>query len=113
VSHRLAVMYAGRFVETGPVAAVARQPRHPYTEGLLNSTVHEVPRGTRLTPISGSPPNLTRLPPGCSFAPRCSYVIPQCMHALPELRGVGAGSQPHLARCLRSELVGLKRAVSA
>jgi peptide/nickel transport system ATP-binding protein len=114
VSHRLAVMYAGRFVETGPVAEVARRPRHPYTEGLMNSTVHEVPQGTRLTPISGSPPNMARLPPGCSFAPRCSYAIAACAAALPELKAAGApGPHPHRARCIRSELVGNKKAVPA
>jgi len=113
VSHRLAVMYAGRLVETGPVAEVARRQRHPYTEGLMNSTVHEVPKGTRLTPISGSPPNLARLPPGCSFAPRCTYAIAACTAALPDLKVTGAqGPHPHLARCIRSELVGKKRAVT-
>jgi peptide/nickel transport system ATP-binding protein len=113
VSHRLAVMYAGRFVETGPVAAVARRPRHPYTEGLMNSTVHEAPQGTRLRPIGGSPPNLAHLPPGCSFAPRCSYAVAQCAQALPELRRVEALSHPHFARCIRSDLVGQRSAFTA
>ncbi|MCC7483684.1 MAG: ABC transporter ATP-binding protein [Burkholderiales bacterium] len=113
VSHRLAVMYAGRFVETGPVGAVARQPRHPYTEGLLNSTVQAVPRRTRLTPIPGSPPNPARLAPGCSFAPRCPYAVAPCTQALPELETAGAASEPHLARCIRSGLVGRQSAVPA
>ncbi len=113
VSHRLAVMYAGRFVETGPVAAVARHPRHPYTEGLMNSTVHEVRRGTRLTPIPGSPPNLAQLPPGCSFAPRCTYAVAQCTQALPELTTVEVLSHPHRARCIRSNLVGQQKAATA
>src|SRR5262245_27818966 len=83
VSHRIAVMYAGRFVETGAVAEVVRRPRHPYTEGLMGSTVHEVARGERLVPIAGSPPNLAALPPGCSFAPRCRHAEARCRAELP------------------------------
>src|SRR5262245_12755483 len=72
IADRLAVMYAGRFVETGPTEAVIRRARHPYTEGLLGSTV-TVERGRRLPAIPGAPPDLRALPPGCAFAPRCGY----------------------------------------
>ena len=107
ISHKISVMYAGRFAESGPVAEVVRRPRHPYTEGLLGSTVHEVAKGTRLTPISGSPPNLAALPPGCSFAPRCPYVIAECRAALPALREMeNRGPYPHSTRCIRPERIG-------
>src|SRR5918999_1275646 len=76
---RVAVMYAGRVVETGPTDAVLSAPGHPYTEGLLAS----VPRGQsgreeRLRPIAGAPPSLAHIPSGCPFHPRCPYVIEQC-----------------------------------
>lgn len=80
---RVAVMYAGRFVETGPVTTMMEAPRHPYTLGLMNSTVHGQPRGSRLRTIEGSPPDLASLPPGCSFAPRCGYAWDACTAAAP------------------------------
>jgi len=107
VSHRLAVMYAGRFVETGSVGDVVHRPRHPYTEGLMGSTVHEVPKGTRLTPIPGSPPNLAALPPGCSFAPRCRYAEARCRAQFPPEVPVGTHrGYEHLTRCFYPERVG-------
>lgn len=107
VSHKLAVMYAGRMVESGSVHDVVRNPRHPYTEGLLRSTVQEVAKGERLTPISGSPPNLAALPPGCSFAPRCRYADDGCRAAYPEPLVIGAhAGYEHVTRCLYPDRVG-------
>ncbi len=104
VSHRVAVMYAGRFVETGHVADVVKRPRHPYTQGLLGSTVHGVTRGTRLSTIPGSPPNLTRLPPGCSFAPRCVHAQSACTATMPEeSRLAGVDGSAHLVRCVLAQ----------
>jgi len=104
VSHRVAVMYAGRFVETGDVRDVVREPRHPYTEGLLGATVHGVSKGTRLATIPGSPPNLAKLPPGCSFAPRCRHAEPRCRTAMPAATDVATdGASPHLVRCVRAQ----------
>jgi peptide/nickel transport system ATP-binding protein len=80
---RVAVMYAGRFVETGPVNGLMEAPRHPYTLGLMNSTVHGQPRGVRLRTIEGAPPDLASLPPGCSFGPRCRYAFDLCGAAMP------------------------------
>ena len=97
IADRLAVMYAGRFVETGPTDAVIRHPRHPYTEGLLGSTVTAA-RGQRLPAIPGAPPDLRALPPGCAFAPRCAYAEPRCTDEVPAERAVGAG---HATRCVR------------
>jgi peptide/nickel transport system ATP-binding protein len=98
IADRVAVMYAGRFVEEGPVSEVMLRPLHPYTQGLMGSTVHAGLRGTRLAAIPGAPPNLARLPPGCAFAPRCSFVEPACTASLPDER------RPvpfHMARCIR------------
>ena len=107
VSHKLAVMYAGRIVENGSVREIVRNPRHPYTEGLMGSTVHEVPKGTRLKPIQGSPPNLAALPPGCSFAPRCRYAEPNCRSAFPPPILVGSDTDyEHSTRCYYPERVG-------
>ena len=83
VSDRLAVMYAGRFVEMGTARDVLRKRAHPYTEGLLAANLHGVEPGSRLVTIPGAPPNLAALPPGCSFAPRCPYALPQCVETMP------------------------------
>ncbi len=97
IADRVAVMYAGRFVEEGPVSALMRAPLHPYTRGLLGATVHDQPRGQRLTTIPGAPPNLEHLPPGCAFAPRCSFAEAACLPAVPSLRGP---NPVHQARCI-------------
>ena len=97
VAERIAVMYAGRFVETGPVRAVIRNPGHPYTRGLLASTVVGARRGERLEPIPGMPPDLAVLPPGCPFAPRCRYAEARCTEDLPSEIAL---SRDHMARCL-------------
>ncbi len=86
ISDRVAVMYAGRFVETGAVRDVLRNPHNPYTAGLLDSTVHGAMRGTPLSTIAGSPPSLAHLPPGCAFTPRCRSAVSQCRMDPPVLR---------------------------
>ena len=78
IADRIAVMYGGRFVETATSREIMRSPRHPYTQGLLASTVHGGLRGKTLETIPGTPPNLARMPPGCAFAPRCRYVTSEC-----------------------------------
>ena len=78
ISDRIAVMYGGRIVETGTLRDVVKTPTHPYTRGLLSSTVIGGVRGTRLDTIPGAPPRLDRLPEGCAFAPRCKFVQPLC-----------------------------------
>jgi peptide/nickel transport system ATP-binding protein len=99
ISDRIAVMYAGRFVETGPVRAIIRAPQHPYTQGLLASTVHGALRGRRLEAIPGAPPNLAALPPGCAFAPRCRYVEPACTAAVPDETWL---DNARMVRCIRA-----------
>jgi oligopeptide/dipeptide ABC transporter ATP-binding protein len=95
VARSLAVMYAGRIVEFGPVEEVLRRPRHPYTEGLLRASPQLGRRG--LAPIPGTVPPLDALPPGCAFEPRCSYRRPECSAAVPDFREAGPD---HRARCI-------------
>jgi len=80
---QLAVMYAGRLVESGPVSRIFRAPSHPYTRALLNSIPRMGDPDQRLTAIDGQPPDLSNLPPGCAFAPRCAQAMPRCRDAAP------------------------------
>jgi peptide/nickel transport system ATP-binding protein len=104
IAHRVAVMYAGRIVEEGPVRAVFRNPRHPYTIGLLASMprLGEATRmkqaGQQLAAIPGVVPSLTDMPQGCAFSPRCRFAIDACQVAVPPLAEVNAG---HSSRCIR------------
>ena len=91
---RVAVMYAGRIVEQGPVREVFGRPLHPYTRGLLESIPGQ--GGARLKAIDGVVPNLAHLPPGCSFTPRCPHRMPACSIAVPTLETIVPG---HAARC--------------
>jgi peptide/nickel transport system ATP-binding protein len=86
IADTIAVMYAGRIVESGPVAPMLNNPLHPYTGGLLASTGHRQSRDRDIEAIPGSPPDLRRLLPGCSFAPRCSRRVAACLEATPEPR---------------------------
>ncbi len=98
IADRVAVMYAGRVVETGPVRDLLRNPRHPYTAGLLASTVHDQPRDRELRAIPGAPPDMRRLPPGCSFAPRCAGAIAECSAGMPPPVTPAPG---RVVRCIR------------
>ena len=100
---RVNVMYAGRIIESGTARQIYHYPRHPYTLGLLASVPRlDQPRGTRLVPIEGQPPDLTRLDGGCSFRPRCRYVRPACAEARPPLVRVESVADGHHAACFRS-----------
>jgi peptide/nickel transport system ATP-binding protein len=85
VADRIAVMYAGRIVEEGKVGDIIRNPKHPYTKGLLGARVELAHGRDRLVTIPGSPPDLTALPPGCAFAPRCAEAFEPCRAKVPPL----------------------------
>ncbi|MEF8799645.1 MAG: ABC transporter ATP-binding protein [Halolamina sp.] len=87
----VAVAYAGRIVERGGVDELFANPRHPYTRGLMRSIPRLRADTDRLTPIEGDVPNLTALPPGCSFHPRCPHATEECVEYNPEMREVEAG----------------------
>ncbi|HVM13496.1 MAG TPA: ABC transporter ATP-binding protein [Egibacteraceae bacterium] len=91
VADRVAVMYAGRIVESGAVVDVYAAPAHPYTLGLMRSLPRLRHKGGRLEAISGAPPSLLRIPPGCPFHPRCGYVRARCRDDDPPLYEVAGG----------------------
>jgi len=104
---RVNVMYAGRIIERGTAAEIYANPRHPYTLGLLNSVPRlDEPIRAKLDPIEGQPPDLTRLPPGCAFAPRCVFRKEHCEKEAPSLQPVGESG--HIAACFESARVTRK-----
>jgi oligopeptide/dipeptide ABC transporter ATP-binding protein len=91
------VMYAGQIVENATLDEIFYDPQHPYTWGLLGSLMRlDQSRTTRLAQIPGQPPSLLAPPPGCRFAPRCTYAFDKC-HELPPLEARAGGN--HLDRC--------------
>ncbi|MBT5192100.1 MAG: ABC transporter ATP-binding protein, partial [Rhodospirillaceae bacterium] len=98
---RVNVMYAGKIVETGTATEIYHNPRHPYTLGLLASVPRlDQPRGTKLVPIEGQPPDLTRLGDGCAFRPRCRFATERCANEIPNLRSVESN---HMSACWHFE----------
>jgi oligopeptide/dipeptide ABC transporter ATP-binding protein len=94
---RVNVMYAGKIVEKGPADAIYDAPRHPYTIGLMASVPQlDQDLKQRLVPIKGQPPDMSNLPSGCAFHPRCPYATDQCRSETPVLESVGQG---HEAAC--------------
>ncbi|HTU12242.1 MAG TPA: ABC transporter ATP-binding protein [Allosphingosinicella sp.] len=94
------VMYAGQAAEYGPVRAIFDTPRHPYTQALLASIPHGVEHGGMLPTIEGQPPDLTALPPGCPFAPRCPKVVERCVTEAPPAVELPGGQR---AYCWRAD----------
>ena len=94
---RVAVMYAGRVVEIGPVRSVVKHPQHPYAQGLMGSIPPLDHRPSQLQQIEGSMPRLSSIPRGCAFHPRCPHVVDACHENEPALRPSGES----LAACLR------------
>lgn len=89
---RVAVMYAGRIVEIGPVLDVLRHPGHPYTQGLMNAIPGLRQRAARLNQIDGSMPRLHAMPDGCAFHPRCAHAGPRCAQTRPPLAASPSGA---------------------
>ena len=93
---QLAVMYAGRVVESGTVDRIFRAPAHPYTRALLGSIPRMSEHRSRLSAIDGQPPDLAALPPGCAFHPRCPSAVERCREAAPQETAIDDGQR---ARC--------------
>ena len=106
---RVNVMYAGKIIEMGSAQQIYHQPHHPYTLGLLASVPRmDQPRGTRLIPIDGQPPDLTRLDGGCAFRPRCRFAVDRCAREFPPLENIDSR---HVSACWRvKEINELKNA---
>jgi oligopeptide transport system ATP-binding protein len=92
-----AVMYAGRVVEQGPTETVFRTPAHPYTQALIESYPKLTDKPRDLESIPGDPPDLSQVPSGCPFHPRCTYAVEECHKEVPVL---SRASRQHLARCI-------------
>ncbi|MDX8492145.1 ABC transporter ATP-binding protein [Mesorhizobium sp. VK22B] len=95
---RVAVMYAGRIVEVGPVEDIIRRPKHPYTQGLIGSIPSIAGHRDRLSQIDGAMPRLNAMPEGCAFSPRCALADARCRSAQPTLAAIGRG----LAACWKA-----------
>jgi oligopeptide transport system ATP-binding protein len=104
---RVLVMYAGHIVESGDVSTIFRSPRHPYTIGLMNSLPKLTEDEEWLEPITGAPPSLIDLPPGCPFHPRCFLARERCRESNPPLAPV-EGSEHESACFFSDELIGRK-----
>jgi peptide/nickel transport system ATP-binding protein len=102
IADKVAVMYAGRIVEYGDVHDVLLNPQHPYTRGMLASTIKDQVRGRPLDAVPGSPPDLRALPGGCSFAPRCVSCEAACLTDMPDPVADVSG---HMTRCLKVKSV--------
>jgi len=101
---RMNIMYAGKIIERGAASEIYANPRHPYTVGLLHSVPRlDQPRREKLDPIEGQPPDLSRLPEGCSFRDRCRYAIDKCATDAPPLMPIG---DAHWSACWRAEELG-------
>jgi peptide/nickel transport system ATP-binding protein len=106
---RMAVMYAGRIVETGSVSDVFARPHHPYTRGLLGSVPHGGAERTMLTAIEGAPPSLSAIPPGCAFNPRCDFATERCRVERPALEAFAPGRK---VACFHHERVAALEAAA-
>ena len=102
IADRIAVMYAGRLSSTTTIGELIRAPRHPYTAGLLASTVSERTQEPVLTPIPGAPPNLADIPGGCAFAPRCMHTFDHYTVEAPQLIGIESNRAVRWQRVIRS-----------
>jgi len=99
-AHRVLVIYTGKLVESAPVEALFAAPKHPYTQGLLDSVRRKAHRNAPLRGIPGSVPDLFRLPSGCTFHPRCPVGDSVCRSAFPPMTAISSG---HLCACYKVE----------
>ena len=114
MADRVAIMYSGRIVESGPVRDIFRRPAHPYTRALLEAVprLGDIDRHRRIKPIAGSMPNIFEVPPGCRFHPRCPVaVLPRCAEPPPPRFGSGA-SRSSASTAQAAELRAMSAAAS-
>lgn len=97
VTERIAVMYAGKIVETGTTESIIHNPKHPYTQGLIHALPGSLQPGTRLNQIPGMMPTLTDIPPGCAFHPRCNISDAVCRMSVPAL--ISIDDHDNMAAC--------------
>lgn len=108
---RVNVMYAGRIVESGTAEEIYHNPKHPYTLALLRSVPRmDQPRGSKLEPVDGQPPDLTKLDGGCAFRPRCRFAVDACAKSQPTLEEVAPA---HITACFEHERIGLNAGAAA
>ncbi len=108
---RVNVMYAGKVIETGTAKDIYHNPRHPYTIALLKSVPRlDQPRGAKLDPVQGQPPDLARLDDGCAFRPRCRYAVDGCAKAVPDLETIDG---IHQSACFQKEEVDIALKVAS
>jgi oligopeptide/dipeptide ABC transporter ATP-binding protein len=105
IAHRIAVMYAGRIVETGPAGRLLADPRHPYTAGLLAACPNMDRAVARLPVIRGAVPRPGEMPAGCAFAPRCDFAVARCGASTPAL--AGQPGQPGEVACFRATTLAI------
>ncbi len=107
---RVNVMYAGNIVESGTAIDIYHNPKHPYTLALLQSVPRmDQPRGSKLKPVDGQPPDLTKLDGGCAFRPRCPFATDACARSVPQLEEVSAG---HISACFEKARVGFEESAA-
>jgi oligopeptide/dipeptide ABC transporter ATP-binding protein len=100
------VMYAGKIIESGISKEIYKNPRHPYTLGLLRSVPRlDSPQKAKLNPINGQPPDLIDMPQGCSFMPRCKFANERCGWEVPKLSPIG---QDHLSACWMADKINFE-----
>ena len=113
IADEVMVMYAGRAAEKAPKRDIFYQAHHPYTKGLLESIPSSSAAAERLRPITGQPPSLINIPPGCAFHPRCAYVMDRCVANQPELFSVADQGEHSSACWLPAAAIGLTEAAEA
>ena len=101
VTEKIAVMYAGNIVESGPTQKIVNTPRHPYTQGLIKALPGSLQPGSRLNQIPGAMPTLTDVPKGCAFHPRCTIKTSVCELEVPLLREMKDGERLAACHCLK------------
>ncbi|MDM8535738.1 ABC transporter ATP-binding protein [Desulfobacterales bacterium HSG17] len=103
VTQKIAVMYAGKIVESGSTRAIVNNPKHPYTQGLIRALPGSLEPGARLYQIPGTMPNLTSIPPGCAFHPRCEFKMDICDQQTPELVDIKNANQQAACHLLKNK----------